>query len=86
MRKNFKRVKSVSASVVLSLAIVFSTSFTGNGVAAHAYSNGAVSPYSSSTSADSSDSPVTSKDVIYQILTDRFGDCCFLLFDKSPPL
>ena len=74
MRKNFKRLKSVSASVVLSLAIVFSTSFTGNGVVAHAYSNGAVSPYSSNTSADSSDSPVTSKDVIYQILTDRFYD------------
>jgi glycosidase len=74
MRKNFKSLKSISASVVLSLAIVFSTSFTGNGMAAHAYSNGVVSPYSNSTSADSSDSPVTSKDVIYQILTDRFYD------------
>lgn len=74
MRKNFKRLKSISASVVLSLTIVFSASLTGNGVTAHAYESGAASSYGSNTSVNSSDSPVTSKDVIYQILTDRFYD------------
>lgn len=65
MCKNFKRFKFVFTCVVLSLAIVFSTSFTAIGVK---------TAWASSTTTNSSDLPVTSKDVIYQIITDRFYD------------
>lgn len=64
MCKNFKRLKSIFACAALSLAIVFSTSFVGGGAKA----------WASSAAIDSSDLPVTSKDVIYQIITDRFYD------------
>lgn len=65
MCKKRNQLKSIFASVILSLAIVFSTSFTGIGSTAWA---------ASSTAATASDSPVTSKDVVYQIITDRFYD------------
>lgn len=64
MYKNHKQLKSIFTCVILSLAIVFSTSFVGSNTTA----------WASSTTIDSSDLPVTSKDVIYQIITDRFYD------------
>ena len=63
MCKKSKQLKSVFTCMILSLAIVFSTSFTGIGTTAWA-----------ATAAAASDSPVTSKDVVYQIITDRFYD------------